>query len=79
MNNKTYHIFFSKLASPLKIEIIALLKKNEKGLSVSEITKTMWIEQSKLSHALADLRSCNLVTVKQKGKQRNDIQRNHNP
>jgi len=70
MNNKTYHIFFSKLSSPLKIEIISLLKKNEKGLSVTEITKTMWVEQSKLSHALADLRSCNLVTVKQKGKQR---------
>ncbi len=70
MNNKTYHIFFSKLASPLKIEIIALLKKNEKGLSVTEITKNMWVEQSKLSHALADLRSCHMVNVKQKGKQR---------
>lgn len=70
MNNKTYHIFFSKLANPLRIEIISLLKKNEKGLSVTEITKNMWVEQSKVSHALADLRNCNLVTVKQKGKQR---------
>ncbi len=70
MNNKTYHLFFSKLASSLKVEIIALLKKNEKGLSVSEIRTNMWIEQSKLSHALADLRSCRIVNVKQKGKQR---------
>ncbi len=70
MNNKTYHIFFSKLASPLKVEIIAVLKKNEKGLSVGEIAKNMWVEQSKLSHALADLRECNLVRVKQKGKNR---------
>lgn len=70
MNNKTYHIFFSKLSSALKIEIIGLLKKNEKGLSVGEIAKNMWVEQSKLSHALADLRECNLVRVKQKGKKR---------
>jgi len=70
MNTKTYHLFFSKLASPLKMEIISLLKKNEKGLSVTEITKNMWVEQSKMSHALADLRKCKIVKVKRNGKRR---------
>lgn len=68
--SKTPHLFFSKLANPLRIEIISALKKSEKGLSVNEISKTMWVEQSKISHALADLRTCNLVNVIQKGKQR---------
>ena len=71
MINKTYHLFFSNLASPLKIEIISLLKdKGEKGLSVKEIASTMWVEQSKLSHALASLRECNLVIVRKSGKKR---------
>ena len=68
--NKTYHLFFSNLANPLRIDIISTLKKNEKGMSVSEIASTLWIGQSKLSHSLANLRKCNLVTVKVEGKKR---------
>jgi len=68
--NKTYHIFFSNLANPLKIEIISALSQHESGMSVGELASTLWTEQSKLSHALAALRKCNLVIVSQKGKKR---------
>lgn len=68
MKCDAYHIFFKNLANPLKTQIINELK--EKPMSVSELADKTKIEQSKLSHALANLRFCNLVTSKQKGKQR---------
>ena len=68
MNNKTYHTFFTNLANPLRIKIITSLKKGEKN--VTELSKELKIEQSKVSHALALLRSCNIVDVKQVGKKR---------
>ncbi|MEK6936236.1 MAG: metalloregulator ArsR/SmtB family transcription factor [Nanoarchaeota archaeon] len=68
MNNKTYNIFFSKLANPLRIKIISSLDNKDK--SVNELVKELKIEQSKLSHALGELKECNIVNVEQKGKQR---------
>lgn len=68
MNNNTYHIFFTNLANPLKIQIISNLKKKEKN--VTELSKELKVEQSKVSHALSSLKCCNIVQVKQKGKQR---------
>ncbi len=68
MKNSTYHIFFNTLANPLRMNIILSLKEKEK--SVTELTKELKIEQSKISHALAPLRCCNVVKVKQKGKER---------
>jgi DNA-binding transcriptional ArsR family regulator len=68
--NKTYHIFFGNLANPLRIEIIAALKQSQSGLSVNELASNLWVGQSKLSHALANLRQCNLVLVRQNGKKR---------
>ena len=68
MNCNTYHIFFRNLANPIKTAIITALK--EKESSVTELSKKLKIEQSKLSHALSSLRFCNLVLVKQKGKKR---------
>ncbi|MCK5624844.1 winged helix-turn-helix transcriptional regulator [Candidatus Pacearchaeota archaeon] len=68
MNCNTYHVFFRNLANPIKTKIITALK--EKESSVSELSKKLKIEQSKLSHALSSLRCCNLVLVKQKGKNR---------
>lgn len=65
---KTYHIFFGNLSSASRVEIIAKLK--DKDMSVSELARKMKIEQSKLSHSLAKLRSCNLVNFKSKGKER---------
>ena len=68
MRKNTYHIFFSKLANPLRIDIIACLEENPR--SVMELSKELNVEQSKLSHALGELKKCNIVDVKQKGKQR---------
>lgn len=63
-----YHIFFKNLANPVKTGIIHVLKERPK--SVGELSDELGVEQSKLSHALANLRFCNLVDSKQKGKQR---------
>jgi DNA-binding transcriptional ArsR family regulator len=63
-----YHVFFQNLASPLKTQIISSLKQKPK--SVGELTKELKMEQSKISHALANLRSCQIVKCEQKGKQR---------
>ena len=68
MKKTTYHIFFSNLASPLRVDIISQLRNKE--MCVMEISKSLRVEQSKLSHALSGLRECNLVNVKQKGKKR---------
>lgn len=68
MNNSTYHIFFANLANHLKIDIILSLKDKEK--SVTELSKSLKVEQSKISHALSSLRCCNIVNVKQQGKER---------
>lgn len=67
-SSKTYHYFFRNLANPLKINIISCLKNKE--ASVTEIAARLNVEQSKLSHALASLKSCNIVDVKQAGKKR---------
>ena len=68
MNNRTYNIFFSKLANPLRIDIITSLDNSPK--SVSELAEELKVEQSKLSHALKELRECNIVNVHQDGKKR---------
>ena len=68
MENNTYHIFFNNLANPLKIKIITSLRDKEK--SVTELSDALEVEQSKISHALATLKCCNIVNAKQDGKQR---------
>ena len=68
MKSNTYNVFFSKLSNKLRIDIISLLE--EKPKSVSQLSKELNIEQSKLSHALKELKDCNIVKVEQKGKQR---------
>lgn len=68
VSSNKYHVFFTNLSNPLKIEIILCLRN--KSASVNELSKVLKVEQSKLSHALASLRCCNIVEVKQEGKQR---------
>ena len=65
---KTYNTFFSNLSNPLRINIISFLKGKE--MCVNELSERLGVEQSKLSHALAGLKECNLVKVKQNGKKR---------
>lgn len=68
MKCSTYHVFFRNLANPIKVSIISALKERES--SVGEMAKRLRIEQSKLSHALSSLNHCNIVTSRQKGKNR---------
>lgn len=42
----------------------------EKKASVNDISSELGVEQSKISHALANLRACNIVDVSQDGKKR---------
>jgi ArsR family transcriptional regulator, lead/cadmium/zinc/bismuth-responsive transcriptional repressor len=68
MKCNAYHLFFQNLSNPIKIKIVEALKVQE--MSVTELSKKLKIEQSKLSHALMNLRHCNIVVAEQKGKQR---------
>jgi len=68
MNNSSYYIFFSNLSNKLRMDIVELLRESSKN--VNEISKRLNVEQSKASHALKTLKCCNIVTVKQIGKQR---------
>jgi len=65
---KTYAIFFKNLANPLKLKIISEL--SEKPMNVNDLTRKLSEEQSKISHALALLRCCSIVTVNKAGKER---------
>jgi DNA-binding transcriptional ArsR family regulator len=67
-SDNKYNIFFTNLANPLKIKIILSLREKEKN--VTELVKDLKFEQSKISHALGSLKKCNIVKVKQEGKQR---------
>jgi len=68
MKCNAYHVFFRNLSNATRILIITELK--EKPMSVNELAEKINVEQSKLSHALANLKSCNLVESKQSGKKR---------
>jgi DNA-binding transcriptional ArsR family regulator len=68
MNNSTYHLFFTNLANPLKVQIITSLRKKEKN--VGQLSTELKVEQSKVSHALKNLKNCKIVDAKQKGKER---------
>lgn len=67
-NASTYHLFFRNLANPLKIKIILELKK--KDMNVSDLSRELDFEQSKVSHALILLKRCNIVKVNRNGKER---------
>lgn len=66
MKNSPYYWFFGNLANPLKIKIIEELKK--KSLTVSELINQIKEEQSKISHALSNLKKCSIVIAERKGK-----------
>lgn len=68
MRCSSFDSFFLNFANRTKLDIIFALKHTP--LSVTEITKKTNLEQSKVSHNLKKLTQCNILTVKQKGKQR---------
>ena len=68
MTYRTYHVFFRNLSNELKVRIVAELKK--KDLCVNNLREKLNVEQSKLSHALASLKSCGIVNSMVDGKKR---------
>jgi DNA-binding transcriptional ArsR family regulator len=68
MKNNSYYRFFTNFANKTKFDIIMALKKGP--MSVNDITKKVGGEQSRISHNLRSLRSCNILNVRQDGKKR---------
>jgi DNA-binding transcriptional ArsR family regulator len=68
MKNKTYDNFFTNFSVKSKFDIIMALRDGP--LSVSEIVKRTGGEQSAVSHNLAKLSACRIISVKKEGKQR---------
>ena len=68
MECENYNVFFSHLANKFKNDIILALR--EKEMNVTELSKELDAEQSKLSHALTALKFCKVVNVRQDKKER---------
>lgn len=62
------HLFFETLGTGLKLSIISELR--EEPLNVSELSKKLSQERSKVSHALKSLLVCGFVKVKNRGRER---------
>lgn len=68
MKDKPYHKCLATLSNELRLKIIEELQSGPK--SVGEISLTIGAEQSKVSHALQNLKSCGFVMSSNKGKER---------
>lgn len=62
----SYKLFFKAFSNKTRFEIIKLLKKGSK--SVTEISKNLGYEQSRISHNLKCLENCGFVNSKRNGK-----------
>lgn len=62
------HLCFETVANQLRMQILHSLKN--KPMNVNELTKELGVERTRISHSLQILLRCNLVLVKQKGKER---------
>ena len=67
--SEAYKIFFGTLVSESRLKIINLLRKGRKN--VSQITASLNLDQTAVSHDLARLRRCGFVSVEIEGKFRN--------
>ena len=61
-----YHLCFETLGNELRMQILDLLRENAK--SVSEISKVLGVERSRVSHSLKMLSSCSILEMRKKGK-----------
>jgi DNA-binding transcriptional ArsR family regulator len=68
MNCISYEQFFGNFSNKTKLKIIMSLRK--KSLSVTDLSAMLGEEQSKISHSLANLARCNILSMKQEGKKR---------
>ena len=56
------------MSTSLRVSLVLCLR--EKDMNVTELSKFLKVEQSKVSHALTALKKCNIVNVEKKGKER---------
>ena len=68
MKCNSYELFFRNFANKTKFDIIKLLRNGP--LSVTDISKKLNVEQSKISHNLKVLNCCHVLEVEQKGRKR---------
>jgi DNA-binding transcriptional ArsR family regulator len=68
MNCNSYEVFFRNFSNKTKFDIIMALRN--KPLNVNALVKILGEEQSKVSHSLASLAQCGVLSVKQEGKKR---------
>jgi DNA-binding transcriptional ArsR family regulator len=68
MNCISYDDFFGNFSNKTKLKIIMALR--QKPLSVTDLALILREEQSKVSHSLAKLAGCNIISAKQEGKKR---------
>ena len=68
MKCPSYNLFFKTVSNRLRIDILGMLKS--KSMNVTELTRALKEEQSKISHNLKKLVDCNIVTSERKGKEK---------
>ncbi len=68
MANENIHLCFETFANPLRTRILKVLE--QKPMNVSELTSTLEVERTRVSHSLAILRNCNVIIMEKQGKQR---------
>jgi len=68
MNIGSYRSFFKAFSNKTRLSILALLHKGPKN--VTQICKSLDLEQSRVSHNLRCLQQCGFVVVKPNGKER---------
>jgi len=68
MKTNSYYLFVKAFGSPVRLQILELLKKSPK--SVMQICDELKMEQSKVSHNLKCLVDCGFVKNKREGKKR---------
>jgi len=68
MKNLSYKIFFDAISNRTRLSIIEQLKKGPRN--VSNISKALNFEQSRVSHNLKCLYDCGFVTISPNGKER---------
>lgn len=64
-----YQEFFKTLGNETRIKILLLLEKKGE-CNVGDLTKSLGVDQSTISHNLKRLENCKFVTVKPNGKER---------
>lgn len=64
----TYAACFETLANTLRLELLTLLNKHE-ALNVTQLAILTGAERSRVSHALALLKQCRLITAEKHGRE----------